>query len=78
MTYKEFYYWLQGYLYGKIEDNHIATIINQKMNEVKDAEVVFDIEKFRHLGKGNQLITPEYKPIKGDEDDLGHPPKIVM
>ena len=37
MTHKEFYIWLEGYLYGKLESKHIdITPIVEKMGEVKD------------------------------------------
>ena len=37
LTYKEFYIWLEGYLYGKLENKHIdITPIVEKMGEVKD------------------------------------------
>lgn len=37
LSYKEFYIWLEGYLYGKLENKHIdiAPIV-EKMGEVKD------------------------------------------
>lgn len=37
LTYKEFYSWLEGYLFGKLENRHIdiAPIV-EKMGEVKD------------------------------------------
>lgn len=37
LNYKEFYIWLEGYLYGKLGNNHIdiAPII-EKMGEVKE------------------------------------------
>ncbi len=43
MTHKEFYAWLEGYLYGKLENKHIdITPIIEKMGEVKD-ELKFGI-----------------------------------
>ena len=37
LTYKEFYVWLEGYLYGKLENKHIdITPIVEKMGEVND------------------------------------------
>ena len=37
MTHKEFYIWLEGYLYVKLENNHIdITPIVEKMNLVVD------------------------------------------
>lgn len=75
MTHKEFYIWLEGYLYGKLEDRHIniAPIV-EKMGQVKDE---FDINKFKHLGKTGGL-QPISLPPTIDNDDLGKPPKIVM
>jgi len=37
MTHKEFYFWLEGYLHGRLEDEklEIAPII-EKMNKVKE------------------------------------------
>jgi hypothetical protein len=48
ITYKEFYYWLEGYLYGKLENKHIdiAPII-QKMSEVKNEGLEIDITSFK-------------------------------
>jgi hypothetical protein len=44
MTHKEFYIWLEGYLYGKLENKHIEiTPIVEKMGQVKDNE--FKINK---------------------------------
>jgi hypothetical protein len=37
MTHKEFYIWLEGYLYGKLENKHIEiTPIVEKMGQVKE------------------------------------------
>ena len=37
MTHKEFYIWLEGYLYGKLENKHIdISPIVEKMGEVKE------------------------------------------
>ena len=41
MTHKEFYFWLEGYLYGRLEDKHIPiTPIVEKMNEVRDIDKI--------------------------------------
>ncbi len=72
LTYKEFYIWLEGYLYGKLENKHIdISPIVEKMSHVKE-------EKHESI-----KITPfERIPIPINpfpiEDDLGYPPKIVM
>jgi len=72
LTYKEFYIWLEGYLYGKLENKHIdISPIVEKMSHVKE-------EKHESI-----KITPfERIPIPinpfSEDDDLGYPPKIVM
>jgi len=40
MTHKEFYIWLEGYLYGKLENKHIdiAPIV-EKMKQVKENSI---------------------------------------
>lgn len=76
MTHKEFYIWLEGYLYGKLENKHIdITPIVEKMNQVKDE---FDIENFKHLGTMNKGLDPITIRPNRDDNDLGKPPKIVM
>ena len=48
MTYKEFYIWLEGYLYGKLENKHIEILpIVEKMQEVKEVDqpTIFDPNK---------------------------------
>lgn len=79
LSYKEFYIWLEGYLYGKLENKHIdISPIVEKMGNVKD-ENEFDLDKFRHLGnKRNSGLQPIVVPSIKQDDDLGHPPKIVM
>lgn len=48
MSYKEFYIWLEGYLYGKLEDKYIdiAPIV-EKMGQVKDEPKFGIAEPFR-------------------------------
>ena len=42
MTHKEFYIWLEGYLYGKLENKNIdITPIVEKMSDVKDEDSFF-------------------------------------
>jgi hypothetical protein len=79
LSYKEFYIWLEGYLYGKLENKHIDILpIVEKMGNVKD-ENEFDLDKFRHLGnKRNSGLQPVVVPSIKQDDDLGHPPRIVM
>jgi hypothetical protein len=48
MNYKEFYIWLEGYLQGRLENEHISIgPIIEKMSKVKGENYGFDIEKFR-------------------------------
>jgi hypothetical protein len=76
MTHKEFYFWLEGYLHGRLEDEqiHITPII-QKMNEVKEVSPLFPSSR---TTVPIQIPIPN-NPFKDDGyDDLGTPPKIVM
>jgi hypothetical protein len=48
MTHKEFYIWLEGYLYGKLENKHIdITPIVEKMDLVKEDNKIGISEPFR-------------------------------
>ena len=48
LTYKEFYIWLEGYLYGKLENKTIEiTPIVEKMGEVKDEQKLGITEPYR-------------------------------
>ena len=48
MTYKEFYFWLEGYLHGRLEDERleIAPII-EKMGQIKNDNNISIAEPFR-------------------------------
>ena len=61
MTYKDFYFWLEGYLHGKLENKHIdISPIVEKMQHVKE-ETKFGIaEPYRPLMPINPF------PIKDD------------
>lgn len=50
LSHKEFYIWLEGYLYGKLEGESIdvAPII-QKMGEVEDDKPVVSIRRFEQI-----------------------------
>ena len=68
MTHKEFYIWLEGYLYGKLENKHIdISIIVEKMSHVKE-------EKHESI-----KITPferipiPVNPIPKDDDPYSPP-----
>jgi hypothetical protein len=63
MTHKEFYIWLEGYLYGKLENKHIdMTPIVEKMGMVKSDEQkwIEDFKKYREI-KNEPIITTEDK-----------------
>jgi hypothetical protein len=50
MTHKEFYIWLEGYLYGKFENKHIdITPIVEKMGEVKEEKVETLIKTYEQI-----------------------------
>jgi len=81
INHKEFYIWLDGFLTNRdwtvIQESDIESI-KEKMSKVKD-ENEFDIDKFRHLGnKRNSGLQPVVGPSIKQDDDLGHPPRIVM
>ena len=68
LTYKEFYIWLEGYLYGKLENKHIdILVIVEKMSHVKE-------EKHESI-----KITPfermpiPVNPIPKDDDPYSPP-----
>jgi hypothetical protein len=73
LNYKEFYIWLEGYLAGRLESKTIDIVpIVEKMGQVKD-EIDFNpFEKTKRPSPFNPII------INKQDDDLGHPPKIVM
>ena len=81
MTHKEFYFWLEGYLTGKLEDKNIdISPIVEKMQEVKDVDPFFPnppttIPKSFNPKSFNRIKVPLFN---ADEDELGKPPKIVM
>ena len=81
INHKEFYIWLDGFLTNRswttIKETDIDAI-KEKMLQVKD-ENEFDLDKFRHLGtKRNSVLQPVVVPSIKQDDDLGHPPRIVM
>jgi hypothetical protein len=73
LNYKEFYIWLEGYLAGRLESKIINIVpIVEKMGQVNE-EIDFNtFEKTRRPSPFNPII------INKQDDDLGHPPKIVM
>lgn len=71
MTHKEFYIWLEGYLYGKLENKHIdITPIVEKMGQVREDKTV-------NIQRPMNIPIP-VNQFKFEDDDLGKPPKIVM
>ena len=81
MTHKEFHIWLDGFLTNRswtvVQESDID-VIKEKMSQVKD-ENEFDLDKFKHLGtKRNSVLQPVVVPSIKQDDDLGHPPRIVM
>ena len=76
MTHKEFYFWLEGYLTGKLEDKNIDILpIVEKMQEVKDFDPFFPNTVTTIPKPFNRIKVPLFN---ADEDELGKPPKIVM
>ena len=58
MTHKEFYIWLEGYLYGKLENKNIEiTPIVEKMGEVISDEQkwINDFTSYRKMEKLNPI-----------------------
>ena len=70
MTHKEFYIWLEGYLYGKLENKHIEiTPIVEKMGEVTDEpyRVPMPVNPFPQI---NNPLTPPWTIYCGDKTQL--------
>lgn len=77
MTHKEFYIWLEGYLYGKLENKHIdITPIVEKMGEVKDELKIGISEPYRAPIPVNPFpikdnpFKPPYEIYCGDKTQL--------
>lgn len=78
MTHKEFYIWLEGYLYGKLENKHIdITPIVEKMQLVKDEPKISISEPFRTIPmpinpipKTGDPYSPPYEVYCGDKTQL--------
>ena len=68
MTHKEFYIWLEGYLYGKLENKHIdITPIVEKMNLVVDEKPQVSIRQFEQIPVPVNP-TPKHDPISPSWD----------
>ncbi len=61
MTHKEFYFWLEGYLHGRLENEKLEIVpIIEKMNEVKDGNVEIKIREF-------DFIPPPVNPLSREQ-----------
>lgn len=70
MTHKEFYIWLEGYLTGKLENEHIDIVpIIEKMGQVKDEPKIGISEPYR--------IPIPINPFPGSSGDPYRPPYEV-
>jgi hypothetical protein len=69
MTYKEFYYWLEGYLHGKLENEklEIAPII-EKMGQIKNDNNIGIAEPYR--------IPIPVNPFPVKDDPYGPPYEV--
>jgi hypothetical protein len=77
MTYKEFYFWLEGYLHGRLEDERleIAPII-EKMGQIKNDNNIGIAEPYRIPIPVNPFpvkddpYRPPYEVYCGDKTQL--------
>jgi hypothetical protein len=77
MTYKEFYFWLEGYLHGRLEDERleIAPII-EKMGQIKDNDKISITEPYKIPIPVNPFpvkddpYRPPYEVYCGDKTQL--------
>ncbi len=74
LTHKEFYIWLEGYLYGRLEDEHIQiTPIVEKMKDVKDVDPFFPDPTTTVPSPFNPVIMP----LKKDDDPYKPPFEVT-
>lgn len=88
LTHKEFYIWLEGYLYGKLENKHIdITPIIEKMNQVKDDTRIGITEPYtvpipvNPFPRRDDPFKPPYEVYCGtnkQDDNSDRPPKNVI
>jgi hypothetical protein len=88
LTHKEFYIWLEGYLYGKLENKHIdITPIIEKMNQVKDDTRIGIAEPYTAPIPVNPFprradpYKPPYEIYCGknkQDDNSDRPPKNII
>jgi hypothetical protein len=88
LTHKEFYIWLDGYLFGKLENKHIdiAPIV-EKMGEVKDEPRIGIAEPYtipipvNPFPRRDDPFKPPYEVYCGtnkQDDNSDRPPKNVI
>ena len=77
MTYKEFYFWLEGYLHGRLEDEKLDIVpIVEKMNLVKEDNKIGITEPYRIPIPVNPFpvkddpYRPPYEVYCGDKTQL--------
>jgi hypothetical protein len=77
MTHKEFYYWLEGYLHGRLEDEKLDIVpIVEKMNLVKEDNKIGITEPYRIPIPVNPFpvkddpYRPPYEVYCGDKTQL--------
>ena len=77
MTHKEFYIWLEGYLYGKLDKKHIEVApIVEKMGQVKEVKIETNMLPFQQIPIPiNPLpkidpYSPPYEVYCGDKTQL--------
>jgi hypothetical protein len=75
MTHKEFYHWLEGYLYGRLEDEQLPiTPIIEKMGEVKDTDSFFPNPTRTTIPSP---FEPIIVPLKKDDDPYKPPFEVT-
>lgn len=60
MNYREFYIWLEGYLEGRLEDNHISIApIVEKMSKVVSDEQkwIDDIKTYKKMRQDKPIVV---------------------
>jgi hypothetical protein len=88
LTHKEFYIWLEGYLQGRLENEHISIgPIVEKMNQVKDEPKIGIAEPYtipipvNPLPRRDDPYKPPYEIYCGknkQDNNSDHPPKNVI
>lgn len=80
LNYKEFYFWLDGFMTNKcwasIKKEDIETI-QGKMKQVGDSDTFFPNPTTIAPHILGSIPIPT-NPFKMDDDELGRPPKIIM